>query len=87
MIEVAGVRYKGDLTAGALKVAESRLIARLLLCMVDDEGWKEAIVKRSVLQARNPATAKRLTMLAHEIADDVQTALEQFSVTAEKLKG
>lgn len=63
MIEVAGVRYKGDLTAGALKVAESRIITGLLLRKVDDEGWKDAIVKRNVLQARSPATATRLTKL------------------------
>lgn len=63
MIEVAGMRYKADLTAGALKVAESRIIAGLLLRDVDDEGWKDAIVKRNVLQARSPATARRLTTL------------------------
>src|SRR4051794_25409830 len=63
MIEVAGVRYKADLTAGALKVAESRIIAGLLLRKVDDEGWKDAIVKRNVLQARSHATATRLTKL------------------------
>jgi hypothetical protein len=63
MTAVAEVRYKGDLTAGALKVAESRIIAGLLLRKVDDEGWKDAIVKRNVLQARSPATAKRLTTL------------------------
>jgi hypothetical protein len=63
MIEVAGMHYKADMTAGALKVAESRIIAGLLLRKVDDEGWKDAIVKRNVLQTRSPATAKRLTKL------------------------
>lgn len=63
MMEAAEMRYKGDLTAGALKVAESRIIAGLLLRKVDDEGWKDAIVKRNVLQARSPATATRLTKL------------------------
>lgn len=63
MIEVAEMRYKADMTAGALKVAESRIIASLLLRGVDDEGWKDAIVKRNVLQVRSPATAKRLTTL------------------------
>ena len=57
------MRYKADLTAGALKVAESRIIAGLLLRDLDDEGWKDAIVKRNVLQARSPATANRLTKL------------------------
>jgi hypothetical protein len=61
--DVVETRYKADITAGALKVAESRIIAGLLLRKVDDEGWKDAIVKRNVLQARSPATAARLTKL------------------------
>ena len=44
--EVAEMRYKADITAGALKVPESRVIADLLLREVDAEGWKDAIVKR-----------------------------------------
>jgi Putative inner membrane protein (DUF1819) len=63
MIEVAEMRYKADITAGALKLPESRLIAELLLLHVDAVGWKDAIVTRNVLQARNPATARRLTRL------------------------
>jgi Putative inner membrane protein (DUF1819) len=62
-MEVAEVRYKADITAGALKVAESRIIAGLLLRGVDAEGWKDAIVKRNVLQVRSPATATRITKL------------------------
>ena len=57
------MRYKADITAGALKLPESRLIADLLLRQVDAEGWKDAIVTKNVLQARNPATAQRLTRL------------------------
>jgi hypothetical protein len=63
MIEVDEVRYKADITAGALKLPESRLIADLLLRQVDAEGWKDAIVTKNVLQVRNPATARRLTTL------------------------
>jgi hypothetical protein len=57
------MRYRADITAGALKLPESRLIADLLLRQVDAEGWKDAIVNRNVLQARSPATATRLTRL------------------------
>lgn len=64
MTEVAESRYKGDITAGALKVAESRVIADLLLREVDAAGWKDAIEERNVLQARSPKTAKRLTLLS-----------------------
>lgn len=57
------MRYKADLTAGALKVAESRVIADLLLRGVDDAGWRKAIYDDNVLQARSPKTAKRLRTL------------------------
>ena len=63
MIEVANMRYKADITAGALKLPESRIIADLLLRNVDSEGWKDAIIGKNVLQTRNPATARRLTRL------------------------
>lgn len=55
--------YRADLTAGSLKVQESRIVADLLLGDVSKEGWKDAIVKENVLQARNPATAVRLARL------------------------
>ena len=63
LIEVTDVRYRADITAGALKLPESRLIADLLLRHVDTEAWKDAIVTNNILQARNPATARRLTTL------------------------
>jgi len=63
MSVVTEVRYKAHITAGALKLPESRIIAGLLLRHVDAEVWKDAIVTKNVLQARNPATAKRLTKL------------------------
>src|SRR3954468_10026181 len=63
MTDVAEMRYKADITAGALKLPESRLVADLLLRKVDAEGWKDAIVARNVLQSRSPATARRLTTL------------------------
>jgi hypothetical protein len=57
------LRYKADITAGSLKIPECRLIADLLLRQVNTEGWKDAIVTKNILQARNPATAIRLTRL------------------------
>jgi hypothetical protein len=63
IIKSLGKQYKADITAGALKVPESRHIAGLLLRRVDAEGWKDAIAKQNVLQARSPATARRLTRL------------------------
>jgi hypothetical protein len=62
-VEIAEHCYRADITAGALKLPESRVIANLLLNQIDTEGWKDAIVTKNVLQARNPATAKRLAKL------------------------
>jgi len=55
--------YRADITAGALKLPESRVIADLLLRDLNEESWHEAIVRNNVLQVRNPATARRLTRL------------------------
>ncbi len=57
------MRYRTDLTAGSLKVAESRVFADLLLRGIDDEGWRTALYVDNVLQARSPMTAKRLRTL------------------------
>jgi hypothetical protein len=61
--ENASVRYHADITAGALKVPESRVIADLLLRGVSTEEWKSAIEASNVLQARSQATAIRLARL------------------------
>lgn len=57
------MRYRADITAGALKVPESRIIADLLLRRLDETGWKEALYDQNVLQTRSPKTAARLTLL------------------------
>jgi hypothetical protein len=57
------MRYKADITAGALKLPESRVIAELLMRGLTPDGWREAIYERKVLQTRSQATAKRLTRL------------------------
>ena len=55
--------YSADITAGSLKLRESRLIAGLLLDSVSDDDFRKEIVERNVLQARSPATAIRLARL------------------------
>jgi hypothetical protein len=57
------MRYRADITAGSLKVPESRIIADLLLQGLDATGWKEALYDQNVLQARSPKTTKRLVLL------------------------
>jgi len=57
------MRYKADITAGSLKVHESRIVADLLLKGVDKEEWKKALLTDNILQARAEATAVRLGRL------------------------
>jgi hypothetical protein len=63
---VTAGRYRADLTAGSLKIAESRIIADLLLRAVGEDEWKEAITNENVLKAKNPATAIRLARLIRQ---------------------
>jgi len=56
-------RYKADLTAGSLKLPESRIIADLLLRELSANDWQEAIERRNVLRTKQVATAQRLTRL------------------------
>ncbi|MBU4425598.1 MAG: DUF1819 family protein [Desulfobacterales bacterium] len=55
--------YKADITAGSLKVAESRIVAGLLLRKVNADGWEKAIIEDNVLQTRSEATAIRIGRL------------------------
>lgn len=55
--------YHADLTAGSLKLAESRVIADLLLRHADHDAWKSAIGPENRLHTRSPATARRLARL------------------------
>ena len=57
------MRDRADITAGALKVLESRRMADLLLQGPHETGWKEALYDQNILQTRNPATARRLACL------------------------
>jgi len=57
------MRYRADITAGSLKVPESRLIADLLIRGIDGQEWDAAILDQNVLQARTAETARRLARL------------------------
>jgi hypothetical protein len=59
-------RYSADLTAGSLKVTESRAVAGLLLRKVGPQEWKAAIETDNVLQARSVATGVRLARLLRQ---------------------
>lgn len=57
------MRYKADITAGSLKVTESRLIADLLLKGVKPKELEKAILENNPLQTKSPATAIRIGRL------------------------
>ena len=57
------VRYHADITAGSLKVPESRVIAGLLLSDLSEHDWASALYDQNVLQVRNPETATRFARL------------------------
>jgi hypothetical protein len=59
-------RYQANLTGGSLKVAESRIVAGLLLQGGDPKGWRKAIQTDNLLKARTPGTAKRLGRLIRD---------------------
>jgi hypothetical protein len=58
-----GPKYRADIAGGSLQVPEARVIARLLLEGLDEEGWQRAIEVENVLQKRSVGTAKRQTLL------------------------
>ena len=69
------MRYSADITAGALKVPESRVIAGLFLREVSDREWRKAIYDENVLQTRSPKTAKRLSVLIRGRLGSVEAPL------------
>lgn len=69
------MRYRADITAGSLKLPESRVIADLLLRGVGALEWKEALQKENLLQARSPATAIRMGRLIRKRLELVQPEL------------
>ena len=69
------MRYRADITAGALKVPESRVIADLLLRDVSDKEWRSALYEENVLQTRSPKTAKRLSVLIRGRLSSVEAPL------------
>ena len=72
---LADMRYSADLTAGALKLSQSRTVARLLLEGLGGRDWKDVILKENVLQASNPSTAIRLARLIRQRLETMQTDL------------
>lgn len=69
------MRYRADITAGALKLPESRVIAGLLIRGLSSQGWREVIHEQNVLQTRSPASAERLARLIRGRLELMETDL------------
>ncbi len=67
--------YRADLTAGSLKVSESRIVAGLLLEEVSDERWKQAFYQENVLKSKNPNTTQRLVRLLRQRLETMDRTL------------
>jgi len=72
------MRYKADITAGSLKLPESRVVAGLLLQGVTDSQWQSALYHDNVLQARTTETAKRLGRLIRSRLETMDEQLWRF---------
>lgn len=69
------MRYGANISAGNLKIAESRIIADLLLRGICGDGWRKAIIVENQLQARNIASAIRVSRLIRQRLELMQPAL------------
>ncbi len=63
MLALDEKQYSANLTAGSLKVPESRIMADLLLQGIGEKEWDDALYSQNILQARNPETSRRLARL------------------------
>lgn len=57
------MRYTSSITAGSLKVAESRVIAGLMLRRLSEKEFQQEIGRENVLQARSKYTSQGLAKL------------------------
>jgi len=71
-------RYRATITAGSLKVSESRHIAELLLLGVDAQAWNTAIQDENILQVRSPKSARILANLLRARLEPMQPELWQM---------
>ena len=72
--------YNAEISAGALMVVETKLLAKLLLKNPSKEDWKQAIEIDNILQKKTPATAKRQAILVKKRLDCVAPEiLEQIA--------
>ena len=69
------MRYSANISAGSLKVAESHVVADLLLRGIGGKEWQKAIVEDNVLQARIPKSGIRVGRLIRNRVELMQRAV------------
>ena len=55
--------YTATITAASLRLRESRIVANLLLQGVSDEKWKDAVLKKNILQMNSVQSIKKIAAL------------------------
>jgi len=75
---VGDMRYRAEITAGALKVSESRVVADLLLRGVSAQEWRQAIYEDNRLLTHSLKTAQRLSALIRGRLSLVEAPLWQL---------
>src|SRR5207245_1204841 len=58
--------YSAEISAGSLRLPESRIVADLLLKGVEGKAWQHALLEKNVFQARNSASAIRVGRLIRQ---------------------
>ena len=72
------MRYRADITAGSLKLKESRVVAGLMIQGASTAEWRDALGRRNLLQVKNPATAVRLARLIRGRLETMKPELWQL---------
>ena len=75
--------YNAEISAGALMVVETKLVAKLLLKNPSKEDWKQAIEVDNILQKKTPATAKRQAILVKKRLDCVAPEILELIATGD----
>lgn len=83
------MRYRADITAGALKLPESRLIADLLLRQVDVAGWKDSdsmggLIETEVMNDFDLLDeVEQIIEKCHQVCPDCLVLWERYEVAEE----
>ncbi len=70
--------YQANFLKGSLMIPESRVVARLLLSDLDEQGWRRAILEENILQKRTRNTAKSQAGIIRQRLQTMPTALWQW---------